>query len=48
MSFVLTISAMVIGWMIVASAMLWGMLRIVRRHSPIVSSGTGGVLSRAG
>ncbi|TLX55187.1 hypothetical protein DN824_20030 [Stutzerimonas nosocomialis] len=30
----LLICAMIGGWLLVAAAMLWGMLRIARRHYP--------------
>nr|WP_229779329.1 hypothetical protein [Pseudomonas matsuisoli] len=34
MSPALTLTLMVLGWFAVAIAMLWGMLRIARRHHP--------------
>ncbi|MCX2898121.1 hypothetical protein [Pseudomonas mandelii] len=32
MSLVMTIFSMIASWMAIAAAMLWGMLRIARRH----------------
>ncbi len=36
MSFGVEIFSMIAGWAIVAGAMLWGVLRIGRRHQPPV------------
>ncbi|SEI22650.1 hypothetical protein NLK61_24150 [Pseudomonas fuscovaginae UPB0736] len=32
MSLILTVALLVLGWLAVAAAMLWGVLRISRRH----------------
>ncbi|QXI26669.1 hypothetical protein [Pseudomonas vanderleydeniana] len=32
MSLVLTIALLILGWLSVAAAMLWGVLRVSRRH----------------
>jgi hypothetical protein len=34
MSLAMTIVMLIIGWLAVAGAMLWGVLRISRRHHP--------------
>ncbi|AZC27573.1 MULTISPECIES: hypothetical protein [Pseudomonas] len=34
MSLTTTILMLILGWLAVAGAMLWGVLRIVRRHHP--------------
>jgi hypothetical protein len=34
MSLTMTIVMLIAGWLAVASAMLWGVLRISRRHHP--------------
>lgn len=34
MSLTTTILVLIFGWLSVATAMLWGVLRIVRRHHP--------------
>ena len=35
MSLTMTIVMLVAGWLAVATAMLWGVLRISRRHHPV-------------
>jgi len=35
MSLATTIFLLICGWLAVASAMLWGVLRITRRHHPL-------------
>lgn len=35
MSLTLILFAMIAAWMIAAMAMLWGVLRIARRHHPV-------------
>ncbi|WP_101209031.1 hypothetical protein [Pseudomonas sp. 43NM1] len=37
MSLAMTIFSMIAAWMAVALAMLWGVLRIARRHQPPVA-----------
>ncbi|WP_170930275.1 MULTISPECIES: hypothetical protein [unclassified Pseudomonas] len=34
MSLTMTIMMLIAGWLAVAAAMLWGVLRIARRHHP--------------
>ncbi|WP_017904478.1 hypothetical protein [Pseudomonas asplenii] len=34
MSLVLTVALLILGWLAVAAAMLWGVLRVSRRHHP--------------
>ncbi|NWA03406.1 hypothetical protein [Pseudomonas gingeri] len=34
MSLILTVALLILGWLAVAAAMLWGILRISRRHHP--------------
>ena len=36
MSLTMTIVMLIAGWLAVAAAMLWGVLRIARRHHPPV------------
>ncbi|MDR9864653.1 MULTISPECIES: hypothetical protein [Pseudomonas] len=38
MSLTMTIVMLIAGWLAVAAAMLWGVLRIARRHHPTVQS----------
>lgn len=40
MNLAMTIFSMIAGWMAVAIAMLWGVLRITRRHLPSEGDGT--------
>jgi hypothetical protein len=40
MSLVMTIFSMIAAWMAIAIAMLWGVLRIVRRHLPYAQDRT--------
>ena len=35
MSLTMTIVMLIAGWLAVATAMLWGVLRIARRHHPV-------------
>lgn len=35
MSLTMTIVMLITGWLAVATAMLWGVLRISRRHHPV-------------
>jgi len=35
MSLTMTIVMLIAGWLAVAAAMLWGVLRISRRHHPV-------------
>lgn len=35
MSLTMTIVMLIAGWLAVATAMLWGVLRISRRHHPV-------------
>lgn len=37
MSLTMTIVMLIAGWLAVATAMLWGVLRISRRHHPVHS-----------
>jgi len=37
MSLATTIVMLILGWLAVAGAMLWGVLRIARRHHPHVA-----------
>ncbi|MGY2224527.1 hypothetical protein ACW9IK_17700 [Pseudomonas gingeri] len=34
MSLIVTVALLILGWLAVAAAMLWGILRISRRHHP--------------
>ena len=34
MSLITILCLMIVGWLAVAAAMLWGLLRIARRHQP--------------
>jgi hypothetical protein len=40
MSLVMTIFSMIAAWMAIAIAMLWGVLRIARRHLPYAQERT--------
>ncbi|MDI2590929.1 hypothetical protein NYP20_18680 [Pseudomonas sp. N3-W] len=37
MSLTMTVAMLIIGWLAVAAAMLWGVLRVSRRHPPVES-----------
>jgi hypothetical protein len=37
MSLTMTIFMLILGWVAVAAAMLWGVLRVSRRHHPVES-----------
>ncbi|WP_177434581.1 hypothetical protein [Pseudomonas sp. Sample_16] len=38
MSLIMTIVMLISGWLAVAAAMLWGVLRVTRRHHPSAHS----------
>lgn len=38
MNLAMILFSMITAWMAVAISMIWGMLRIARRHSPLVQS----------
>lgn len=46
MSLGMTLVMLIVGWLAVAGAMLWGVLRISRRHHPHYRSSEAGKLAQ--